>query len=469
MHVPPHPVCSVLRNAYGVPSTATPDDHVPGSRIKYKMAQSDSSASTLRWFQGVSRYQWLVLVIACAGWIFDVYEGQVFNTTREDLLNELVVADSAEQKRELKAFLGDVYLGVFLAGGMVGGLVFGILGDRWGRKPTMIVTILMYSIFSGLTYFANDLWTVGILRFLVSMGIGGEWAVAAAMVSEVFPKHARAQAASIFHGSSTLGTWMAGIVAIVVGSQWRYAYLIGVLPALLILWVRASIHEPEAAERAETNRNVRKGSLRDLFGDVRWRGRAIAGVLLAAVGLATFWAVTIAGQDLARIAAERTGMSPDAAKQSAKFAYSIVQATGGGLGLIAFGPLAQWLGRRRAFIVAHLAGLAIVPITCYLPQTYHQLLLLLPFYGAFTFGMHAGYAVYFPELFPVQLRALGTSVCFNGGRIVSAVMLPLAGAVKAIDGLSLPGALSILSTTYLLGLVVIMFLPETKNQPLPEA
>ncbi|MGC3966486.1 MAG: MFS transporter [Pirellulales bacterium] len=156
-------------------------------------ASSPAPSSTpLRWYHGVTRYQWLVLIIASAGWIFDVYEGQVYNTTREDMLNELVVAESPEAKEQLKKQLGDVFLGIFLAGGMTGGLLFGMLGDRWGRKPTMIVTILMYSLFSGLTYFAQDLWQVGILRFLVSMGIGGEWAVAAAMVSEVFPVHARA-------------------------------------------------------------------------------------------------------------------------------------------------------------------------------------------------------------------------------------------------------------------------------------
>lgn len=435
------------------------------------MNHAPTTSPAPRWYHGVSRYQWLVLIIASAGWIFDVYEGQVYNTTRDDMLNELVVADTPERKKELTTFLGDAFLGIFLAGGMVGGLLFGMLGDRWGRKPTMIVTILMYSIFSGLTYFAQDVWQAGVLRFLVSMGIGGEWAVAAAMVSEVFPVHARAQASSIFHGSSTLGTWLAGIVAILVGSQWRYAYLVGVLPALLILWVRASIHEPDVPVKADESPTggVRKGSLRDLFGDVRWRGRAIAGVLLAAVGLATFWAITVAGQNIAQSVAIRDGYAPDVAGTRAKFAYSIVQATGGGIGLIAFGPFCQWLGRRRAFIFAHLAALMIVPLTCFVPQSYNQLMFFLPFYGAFTFGMHAGYAVYFPELFPVQLRALGASVCFNGGRLAAAIILPIAGYIKGLEGVSLPTALTILSSTYLLGLVVIMFLPETKNQPLPEA
>jgi MFS family permease len=429
---------------------------------------SPSLAASPRWYHGVNRYQWLVLIIASAGWVFDVYEGQIFNTTRADLLNELIVTDSSAENESTKQRVGDAFLGIFLAGGMVGGLVFGILGDRWGRKPAMIVTILMYSVFSGLTYFATSLWQVGVLRFLVSMGIGGEWAVAAALVAEVFPAHARAQASSIFHASSTLGTWMAGIVAMLVGSQWRYGYLVGVLPALLILWVRARLKEPDAWQRSESAPNERKGGLVELFSDVQWRGRAIGGILLGAVGLATFWGVTVAGQDLARYVAQRGGADAATAGSMGKFAYTIVQATGGGIGLIAFGPLCQWLGRKKAFVLVQLLGLAIVPFACYAPRSYAQLLFVLPFYGAFTMAMHAGYAVYFPELFPARLRALGASVCFNGGRIVAAVMVPLAGYVKGLPNMALPRALSILSLTYLLGVVVIAFMPETKGQPLPE-
>lgn len=436
------------------------------------MSQPDTAPvaapSSERWYEGISRYQWLVLLLASAGWVFDVYEGQIFNTTRGHLLDEMVVASSPERKEADKQLLGDVFLGIFLAGGMTGGLLFGMLGDRWGRRPTMIATILMYSLFSGLTSFAQDLWQVAVLRFLVSMGTGGEWAVGAALVTEVFPARARAQASSIFHASSTLGTWLAGIVAMLIVSQWRWGYLVGVVPALLVLAVRSGLREPAAWERAEQDGEQKKGSLRELLGDRRWRARAIAGVLLAAVGLATYWGVTVAGQDLARSAALADGQSPSEADHSAKFAYTIVEATGGGIGLVLFGPLCQWLGRKRAFALAHVLALAIVPVACFGPQSYRQLLYVLPFYGALTMMMHAGYAVYFPELFPARLRALGASVCFNGGRIVAAVMLPLSGFVKGLPGMTIRTALPLLATTYLLGLVVLVFLPETKNRPLPE-
>ena len=443
-----------------------PESIVPRSVVKLVTPSVSSTAASRPWYHGVSRYQWLVLLIASAGWVFDVYEGQIFNTTRGDLLGELIVADSPSEHQAAVKSVGDAFLGIFLAGGMVGGVLFGALGDRWGRKPALILTILMYSLFSGLTYFATSLWQVGVLRFLVSMGVGGEWAIGAALVADVFPARARAQAGSIFQASSTLGTWLAGIVAIAIGSQWRYGYLVGVLPALLVLWVRTRVEEPAAWKRVDSEPSQAKGSLAELFGDVRWRGRAVGGIFLAAVGLATFWGLTVAGQDLAEQIALRGGADEADAKSMGKFAYSIVQATGGGVGLIAFGPLCQAIGRKKAFVLVQFLGMAIVPFACYVPRSYAQLLSVLPFYGAFTLAIHAGYAVYFPELFPTRLRALGASVCFNGGRIVAALMLPLSGYVKRL--LPLPEALSLLSLTFLLGLVVVAFMPETRGRPLPE-
>jgi MFS family permease len=161
---------------------------------------------TGHWYDGVTRYQWLVLLIASAGWVFDVYEGQIFNITRDDLLSDVL---GVHRNSPQVKYYGDVFLGIFLAGGTLGGIAFGSLADRWGRRPVMMLTIVCYSVFSGLTYFADSLWQAAVLRFLVAVGVGGEWAVAAALVSEVFPPRARAQASGIFHASSILGTWLA--------------------------------------------------------------------------------------------------------------------------------------------------------------------------------------------------------------------------------------------------------------------
>jgi MFS family permease len=432
-----------------------------------------SPNSAAPWYAGVTGYQWLVLIIASAGWVFDTFEGQIFNITRAQMLADILPASLTPEQRaaEIKSW-GDIFLSVFLAGGTLGGILFGWLGDKWGRNPTMVLTILMYSIFSGLTCFAQELWQVGALRFLVAMGVGGEWAVAAALVAEVFPKNARAHASGIFHATSILGTWLAALAGLWVSSNWRFAYLIGVVPALLVLWVRASVKEPEswrqAKEKAKSGEGAQLGSFRDLLLHPKWGKRAILGMLLAAVGLGSFWGVTVAGQDIAKDLLIRTGTDPQTAAEKAKFAYGFIQAAGGGLGLLAFGPLCVRIGRKRTFILLQLCALIIVPIVCYLPRDYTTLLWLLPVYGFLTLSIHAGYAIYFPELFPNHLRSTGTGFCFNGGRLVAASMLLFSGWLKALPGMELPKAITILSFVFIIGIAIASMLPETKDQPLPE-
>src|SRR5579859_4279988 len=114
-----------------------------------------AAAPATRWYEGVTRYQWLILAIASAGWIFDAFEGQIFNITRQQLLTDILKTEATASA--IKHY-GDVFLAIFLLGGTVGGLLFGALADRWGRRPSMALTILMYSVFSGLTYFAQSLW-----------------------------------------------------------------------------------------------------------------------------------------------------------------------------------------------------------------------------------------------------------------------------------------------------------------------
>jgi len=432
-------------------------------------AEARAATSMAPWYSGVTSYQWLVLAIASAGWIFDAFEGQIFNITRNQLLADILKTGGTDSAIK---YYGDVFLAVFLAGGTLGGLLFGSLADRWGRRPSMVITILMYSIFSGLTAFSHSLWQVGAARFLVAMGVGGEWAVAASLVAEVFPQRARTHASGIFHATSVLGTWTAALAGMAVGVHWRYAYVLSLAPALLVFWVTASIKEPRswqaANARAAEKSGPKLGSLLGLLSDPVWGRRAGLGMLLAAVGLASFWCVTVAGQDLAKELLLRAGADAAVAARQAQFAYGIVETVGGGLGLLAFGPLCVRVGRRRAFAAMHLGAFLIVPIACYLPATYTQLLFILPVFGFLTLGIHAGYAIYFPELFPTHLRATGTGFCFNGARILAAGVLYFSAWLKSRPGMDLRLAVALLGLLFPLGLIIIYFLPETRDQPLLE-
>ena len=421
------------------------------------------------WYAGVTRYQWLVLTVASLGWIFDAFEGQIYNITRSDMLPELLeITGDDPANHPLVRLWGERFLGIFLIGGTIGGWLFSSLADRWGRNPVMALTILFYSVFSGLTAFATDAWQVGALRFLVAMGVGGEWAVGAALVSEVFPKQARERAGGIFHATSVAGLWLAAAAGLAVGNQWRYAYLLGVVPAVLVLWVRLSIREPESWQQARQTRSGQLGSYRDLLGDPVWRPRAIFGALLAMVGLATFWGVVVAGQDIARDLLERAG-DPNASSK-AKIAFGFIQTAGAGAGMLAFGPIAARIGCRATFAMMHIVAAVMTPLVCWLPSAvggYQLLLVLLPIFAFFAQGIHAGYAVYFPTLFPTHLRATGSGFCFNTGRILAApVLIWLSAWMKATFDLRL--AISWLGGMFLLGLFFLLFLPETKGQDLPE-
>lgn len=417
------------------------------------------------WYAGVSRYQWLVLTVASLGWVFDAFEGQLYNITRADMLPDLlqVSADDA-----LVKVWGERFLGIFLIGGTLGGWLFSSLADRWGRNPVMALTILFYSVFSGATAFASEVWHVGLLRFLVAMGVGGEWAVGAALVAEVFPKRARERAGGIFHATSVGGLWLAAAASLYVGSQWRSAYLLGVLPAALVLWVRLSIREPDSWQEARQTKREQLGSFRELLTHPVWRPRAVFGALLAMVGLATFWGVVVAGQDLALDLLKRQG-DPDASSK-AKIAFGFVQTAGAGVGMLAFGPFAARWGSKRAFAVLHVAALAMTPIVCWVPSllnSYAALLVLLPLFGFCAQGIHAGYAVYFPTLFPTHLRATGAGFCFNTGRILAApVLIWLSAWLKS--ELDLRWAVTCLGGFFFLGLVVLFRLPETLGEELPE-
>jgi MFS family permease len=435
------------------------------------------------WWRGVTRAHWLVLAIASAGWVFDVFEGQIFGSC----MNQALPALLSPAEQAYREWFVNVGLAAFLVGGALGGIVFGMAADRWGRRRTMALTILMYSAFTGLTALAQSWWQLAALRFLVGMGVGGEWAVAAAAVAEVFPPRARPAASGIFHASSVLGTYLAVaaglfVVAADQTNGWRHAFLLGALPALLVFWVRAGMREPEswqAARKAaalDTGRQL--GRFRDLFATGRLCRHTLLATGLAVIGLATFWGTHFRGKDLllqARQRQQEHGTAPATAddRQRDQKNYEMLgmflATTGGGLGLLSFAPVSQRLGRRGAFLLFHLGGFATVGLVSGAAGSVAALLAALPVFGFFTLGMHAGYAVYFPELFPTRLRGTGAGFCFNVARVAAApVLLGFGWLQSGPWRLTLPQAILLLGCLFLVGAVLVLFAPETRGQPLPD-
>lgn len=480
------------------------------------------------WYAEVSRYQWLALLIASLGWVFDVFEGQIFVSSMNEAIPSLV---PQETPREQIDFYKHVTNAAFLFGGALGGIVFGMLSDRIGRTKTMIYTILMYSLFTCVSAFARTWWELAALRFLVAMGVGGEWAVAAALVAEVFPSTARARSLGIFHASSVLGTYLAVAAGVWLVNNdhfgWRWGFGIGAVPALLTLVIRWCLHEPEswqhASQSAAEGVGKKLGRFRELFTEGRSRN-TVVGVGLAAVGLATFWGVHIFGKDLLRHEREHAyllqlaGGNPSHVPTSAwehwsgKRSESVIETdeetekllrhtdpdtieyrlglyrkqmktwemlgmllvtTGGGLGLLSFGPLCEKVGRRPAFLFFLVGGLASSLLVFGLPSGWTQKseflqIVLLGGFGFLTLGMHAGFAIYFPELFPTRLRGTGGGFCFNFGRILAAPILIANGWMQKRFHLTLEQTCLVLSSLFLIGIVLLAFAPETKGRELPE-
>ncbi len=407
------------------------------------------------WYHGVTSYMWLVLVIASLGWMFDTFEGQIFVASMRQAMPSLLPADTDPG---IIAFYNNVAMVAFLLGGALGGVLFGALSDRIGRAKTMILTILMYSLFASVTAFAQSWWHMVILRFLVAMGAGGEWAVGCALVAEVFPDRARAHVGSMFHASGVLGTMLATLVGVLVignaalgENAWRWGFAIGAAPALLTLWIRWRLREPrqweEARQKSLMDRSRRTGHVADLFKGALMRRTAL-GVSLSAIGIATFWGVHIYGKDLTlkaeevRLLAEAKlpiGADPQARAAALKpFAGQLKNAEmlgmflvtiGGGIGQVMFGPICNRVGRRPAFIVYHVGSLVMALLA--FQQFNHSgmavLYVILPTFGFMTLGLHAGYAVYFPELYPTRLRGTGSGFCFNVGRLLAAAILLITG------------------------------------------
>jgi MFS family permease len=435
-----------------------------------------------RWYTGVGRYQWLVLVIASLGWVFDVFEGQIFvasvNEAMPDLLGQHVpVAD--------RPFYTNITFAAFLLGGAAGGVLFGRLSDRIGRTRTMVYTILMYSVCTCVSALSRTWWELALFRFLVALGVGGEWAVATALVAEVFPSRARARSLAIFHASSVLGTLLAvACGAFIVANRelgWRAAFVIGAVPALLVVWIRLSLRDPE---RPPPGERATQMGLADLFRGSLLR-RTLVGVGLATVGLATFWGTHIYGKDHLRKLVERDiregigGSSVQAGRPATdsgdlfkrwEMIGMLLVTVGGGLGLVSFGPLAEKLGRRGAFGFFHAGGLGAALALFLFLDNVAIVCLFLPVFGFLTLGMHAGYAVYFPELFPTALRSTGAGFCFNVGRVLAAPCLFLAGWLQRQDtwGLSLEEAAALLCLLYLAGILLLVAAPETRGRELPE-
>lgn len=418
----------------------------------------------MKWAKGLTRAHWTVLLVAWLGWVFDIMDTALFNFAKVPMLKEMLGGDAA-YKAMGPQIEGNIQA-LFLIGWAVGGLVFGILADQWGRTRTLVLTILIYSVLTGLTALCRTPEQVAVLRFLTALGIGGEWAAGAALVAESFPDRARGPAAALLQSAAAFGPWLASVANLSIPTnQWRLLFLIGVLPAVLCAVIRVLVPEPATAAR------LRRGGswaapLKELFGAARWRRHAIVAMVLGIVGVTGAGIIPFWLPNLVNEAAAQLG---DDVRQRFTSYNTFTIHIGTLMGVFAFPFIAERIGRRRAFALFFVLAPLATWMALGTEPSLDRLLWLLPIATFFSIGLSAGFVLYFPELFPPRFRATGAGLAYNVGRVASAPMPALIGAVIGATQGNVAYGILIASAIYVIGLAALPFAPETKGQPLPES
>ncbi len=400
--------------------------------------------------------QWMTLVAAFLGWMFDGFEMGIFPIVARPALQQMGFTHEGDISR----WMANV-TALFLLGAAGGGLVFGWLGDRIGRVRAMSLSILTYSLFSGLCYFAREPWHLGALRFVSALGMGGEWSLGVALVMECWPERHRPRLAGAIGAASNVGFMLIGLLTLsfkVTVDSWRWVMLVGAAPALLTFFIRLFVPESERWKESVTGIVARP--IREIFSPGMLKTTLLA-IAFASIALIGTWGSV----QWAPVWADKM---TDGKIPEAKAMTGMVSALGAIVGCIVGPLLGGSIGRRPTYFGLCLASL----LTCgYLFRAFDTygtaFLLTVAAVGASTASFYGWLPLYLPELFPTRARATGQGLSFNFGRILAAGGALVQGRLVEHFG-SYAQAGAIVTLVYALGMVLIWLAPETKGKPLPD-
>ncbi len=444
------------------------------------------------WYRDLTPYHWFVFKVASLAWLFDCLDQQLFILARNKAMESLLPTGMDPK------LYGGYATSIFVAGWAMGGLIFGSLGDRYGRAKMLTLTVLIYSVCTGLSALSTGWADFATYRFLTGLGVGGVFGLAVALVADTLPDRSRTGALGLLQALSAIGNVTAGMTsmylghleatkAIAAGTAWKYMFLVGAIPAFLCVFIQMRLKEPEKwvqARAAGKAAGVKFGSYAALLGDPRWRGSALLGMVLCVAGVIGLWGIGFFSPELVgdviKASLVADGVPAEKIAGSQQFwigVNSIVQNIGAFFGMLLFTRLAQGMGRKRAFALAFVAAL-VATVAFFQFFNGRGDIWMSAIMGGCQLALFAGFAIYLPELFPTSLRSTGTSFCYNVGRFVAASGPFTLGALQAAlkAGATTPeaklvafrNACSYMSVIFLLGLVALAFLPETKGRPLPE-
>jgi MFS family permease len=442
---------------------------------------TDITAGTAPWYRSLTASQWRTLFAANLGWLFDGYETYALLLTLGPAMHSLL---DPSQYAQIPAYAGTV-VAITLLGWGIGGLCGGVLADYIGRKRTMIYAILGYSVLTGLTAFSFNWISFALLRFLVGIAIGSEWSTGSSMMAELWPENARGKGAGLMQCGLGIGFFLASFVWLFVSGfgpdAWRYMFVIGILPALLTVWIRTSIDESAAWQATDARRraaNVRKETgatltsdekaltrftVADLFADPESRRRSIIVFLMSLTTTLAWWGISSWVPPYVASVATKAGLQGPQWASYAGMAYNF----GAICGYISLGFLADAFGRKPITMIYFALAFVMTPVLFLWTEDPTLLLVAAAVNAFFTLGQYSWMSVWLPELFPTRSRATGLAFTFNAPRFI-AFLGPLFAGVLIVQFGGFSRAAMTIACIYVLGFCVVPFLPETNGKPLPK-
>lgn len=444
-------------------------------------ADAETSAPAAPWYSTLNRSQWNTLLAANLGWLFDGYEVYAVILATDVALHQLLEPGLYPQ---IRSYFG-IIIATTLFGWGVGGMIGGILADYLGRKRMMMLAILAYSVMTGVSALAWSWESFAALRFLVGVAIGSEWATGASITAELWPDRARGRGAGLMQCGLGIGFFTASLVWVFVGplgpNSWRYMFLVGVVPALVTLWIRRGIPESPMWERTNTLRrgaSERKRSgrplddadqaltrftLLELFAEPAVRRRLVIVFVMSLATTLAWWGISTFVPPYVASVAVKAGLSGPTWAAYTGMAYNI----GAIIGYAGLGFLADIYGRKPVVLIFFVCAFIMTPVLFLWTHDLNLLLVVSAVNGLFTLGQYTWMSVWLPELFPTRVRATAIAFAFNTPRFIAFLGPLVAGALIAQFGGFGNTAVTI-SLIYILGFLATLLLPETRGKPLPE-
>ena len=432
------------------------------------------------WFKSLNKKQWNSLFASNLGWMFDGYETYALILTIGVVLKQLL---DPSLYPKIPFYAGSI-IAITLLGWGIGGLIGGVLADYIGRKKMMIYSILSYSILTGLSATAQDWTTFAILRFIVGIAIGSEWATGTAMVAELWPDKHRGKGAGLMQCGLGIGFFIASLTWLYVSplgaDSWRIMYVIGIIPALATLWIRSGIPESalweevnqkrlDAVERqksgnvANNDRELTRFTLFDLFLNKESRKYTLIALLMSLTTTLGWWGISTWVPPYIAQEAAKSGLVAQKWASYAGMAYNF----GAVLGYIGFGFLADRFGRKPIAILFFAMALLLTPVLFLWTHDLQLLLIVAAFNAFFSLGQYTWMPTWLPELYPTRMRATAVAFGFNAPRFV-AFLGPLVAGNLIVEFGGFGNSAVIVSMIYFLGLAAAPFLPETAGKALPQ-